>query len=215
MQDTQLNRISNFLWSVSDDLLRDLYVRGKYRDVILPMTVLRRPRRRPRTHQAEGPQRETVPRRQRHHRTRRRASTGGRPRLLQHVAVHAARPGSPRRPAGATGRLRGILGRLFRQRPGNPGLFRVPQPNQPPLTERRPRGPNHQVPLTGHQPQPLSGQERRRIRQIAQLGQPRHGHNLRGPRTPFQRGKQRGSRRTLDATRRRRTHGSAGVSASC
>ena len=28
MQDTQLNRISNFLWSVSDDLLRDLYVRG-------------------------------------------------------------------------------------------------------------------------------------------------------------------------------------------
>ena len=42
MQDTQLTRISNFLWSVSDDLLRDLYVRGKYRDVILPMTVLRR-----------------------------------------------------------------------------------------------------------------------------------------------------------------------------
>ena len=42
MQDTQLTRISNFLWSVSDDVLRDLYVRGKYRDVILPMTVLRR-----------------------------------------------------------------------------------------------------------------------------------------------------------------------------
>ena len=42
MQDTQLSRISNFIWSVSDDVLRDLYVRGKYRDVILPMTVLRR-----------------------------------------------------------------------------------------------------------------------------------------------------------------------------
>ena len=26
MQDTQLTRISNFLWSVSDDILRDLYV---------------------------------------------------------------------------------------------------------------------------------------------------------------------------------------------
>ena len=26
----------------ADDVLRDLYVRGKYRDVILPMTVLRR-----------------------------------------------------------------------------------------------------------------------------------------------------------------------------
>ena len=42
MQDTQLNRISNFIWSVTDDVLRDIYVRGKYRDVILPMTVLRR-----------------------------------------------------------------------------------------------------------------------------------------------------------------------------
>jgi len=31
--------ISNFIWSIADDLLRDVYVRGKYRDVILPMTV--------------------------------------------------------------------------------------------------------------------------------------------------------------------------------
>ena len=36
MQDTQLTRISNSIWSVTDDVLRDLYVRGKYRDVILP-----------------------------------------------------------------------------------------------------------------------------------------------------------------------------------
>ena len=42
MQDTQLSQISNFIWGVADDFLRDLYVRGKYRDVILPMTVLRR-----------------------------------------------------------------------------------------------------------------------------------------------------------------------------
>ena len=42
MQDSQITRISNFIWSVSDDVLRDLYVRGKYRDVILPMAVLRR-----------------------------------------------------------------------------------------------------------------------------------------------------------------------------
>jgi len=38
----QLNWIANFIWSIADDVLRDLYVRGKYRDVILPMTVLRR-----------------------------------------------------------------------------------------------------------------------------------------------------------------------------
>ena len=42
MQDSQLGRISSFIWGVADDVLRDLYVRGKYRDVILPMTVLRR-----------------------------------------------------------------------------------------------------------------------------------------------------------------------------
>ncbi len=33
--------ITNFIWGIADDVLRDLYVRGKYRDVILPMTVLR------------------------------------------------------------------------------------------------------------------------------------------------------------------------------
>ena len=38
----QFNWIANFIWGVADDVLRDLYVRGKYRDVILPMTVLRR-----------------------------------------------------------------------------------------------------------------------------------------------------------------------------
>ena len=42
MDHPQLNWIANFIWGVADDVLRDLYVRGKYRDVILPMTVLRR-----------------------------------------------------------------------------------------------------------------------------------------------------------------------------
>jgi type I restriction enzyme M protein len=38
----QLNWITGYIWGIADDVLRDLYVRGKYRDVILPMTVLRR-----------------------------------------------------------------------------------------------------------------------------------------------------------------------------
>src|SRR5438128_4989531 len=42
MSDTNLNWIANFIWGIADDVLRNLYVRGKYRDVILPMTVLRR-----------------------------------------------------------------------------------------------------------------------------------------------------------------------------
>ncbi|HWA23504.1 MAG TPA: type I restriction-modification system subunit M N-terminal domain-containing protein [Caulobacterales bacterium] len=39
---SDLNWITNFIWGIADDVLRDLYVRGKYRDVVLPMTVLRR-----------------------------------------------------------------------------------------------------------------------------------------------------------------------------
>jgi len=42
MEQAQLAWIANFIWGIADDVLRDLYVRGKYRDVILPMTVLRR-----------------------------------------------------------------------------------------------------------------------------------------------------------------------------
>ncbi len=36
------NKLVAFIWSIADDCLRDVYVRGKYRDVILPMVVLRR-----------------------------------------------------------------------------------------------------------------------------------------------------------------------------
>jgi HsdM N-terminal domain len=43
IMDTALqNKIVSFIWSIADDCLRDVYVRGKYRDVILPMFVLRR-----------------------------------------------------------------------------------------------------------------------------------------------------------------------------
>jgi type I restriction enzyme M protein len=42
MTNGDLGWITNFIWGIADDVLRDLYVRGKYRDVILPMTVLRR-----------------------------------------------------------------------------------------------------------------------------------------------------------------------------
>lgn len=42
MNNTTYNQIVSFIWSIADDCLRDVYVRGKYRDVILPMTVIRR-----------------------------------------------------------------------------------------------------------------------------------------------------------------------------
>jgi type I restriction enzyme M protein len=36
------NKIVSFIWGIADDVLRDLFRRGKYPDVILPMCVLRR-----------------------------------------------------------------------------------------------------------------------------------------------------------------------------
>lgn len=39
---SNLKWIADFIWNIADDRLRDVYVRGKYRDVILPFTVLRR-----------------------------------------------------------------------------------------------------------------------------------------------------------------------------
>jgi len=36
------NQIVSFIWGIADDCLFNVYVRGKYRDVILPMTVIRR-----------------------------------------------------------------------------------------------------------------------------------------------------------------------------
>lgn len=39
MDNQEYNSIVSFIWGIADDCLRDVYVRGKYRDVILPMTV--------------------------------------------------------------------------------------------------------------------------------------------------------------------------------
>ena len=42
MEQATHSTIVNFIWGIADDVLRDIYVRGHYRDVILPMTVIRR-----------------------------------------------------------------------------------------------------------------------------------------------------------------------------
>jgi type I restriction enzyme M protein len=42
MSNGNLSWIANFIWGIADDVLRDVYVRGKYRAVILPMMVIRR-----------------------------------------------------------------------------------------------------------------------------------------------------------------------------
>lgn len=42
MKAEDIRWIVGFIWGVADDILRDVFVRGKYRDVILPMVVIRR-----------------------------------------------------------------------------------------------------------------------------------------------------------------------------
>ena len=40
--DSSHAQMVSLIWSIADDVLRDVFVRGQYRDVILPMVVLRR-----------------------------------------------------------------------------------------------------------------------------------------------------------------------------
>ncbi|MYL29877.1 N-6 DNA methylase [Halobacillus halophilus] len=42
MNNININGIVSYIWGIADDYLRDVLVRGKYRDVILPMTIIRR-----------------------------------------------------------------------------------------------------------------------------------------------------------------------------
>ncbi len=42
MESQQLSCIANFIWGIAGNIPRGLYMRGKYRDVVLPMTVLLR-----------------------------------------------------------------------------------------------------------------------------------------------------------------------------
>ncbi len=42
MNYSQHNALASFIWNIADDVLRDVYVRGKCRDVIRPTTVIRR-----------------------------------------------------------------------------------------------------------------------------------------------------------------------------
>ena len=37
-----MDQLIALIWNIADDVLRDVFLRGQYRDVILPMVVLRR-----------------------------------------------------------------------------------------------------------------------------------------------------------------------------
>jgi type I restriction enzyme M protein len=93
------NKIVSFLWGIADDVLRDLFKRGKYPDVILPMCVIRRmdavleP-----TKQAALDTKKMLDEARITESTSRALRCGG-ASFLQHVEVHTARSEIPRQPA--------------------------------------------------------------------------------------------------------------------
>ena len=96
MSNGDLHWIANYIWGIADDVLRDLYVRGKYRDVILPMTVLRRldavlVDSKPNVLEMKAVLDQTGVVEQ-----DRGPTAGGGTGLLQHLEVHPARPPGPR-----------------------------------------------------------------------------------------------------------------------
>ena len=107
------NKIVSFIWGIADDVLRDVFVRGKYRDVILPMCVLRRldavlePTKKDVLEtKAMLDQAKITEQRARAERCRPAV-------VLQHLQVHVARPQVARQPAATSTGLHGLSRRIF------------------------------------------------------------------------------------------------------
>ena len=202
MSNGDLNWIANFIWGIADDVLRDLFMRGKYPDVILPMCVLRRldavleP-----TKQAVLDTKEMLD----------KAGITEQHAALRQAAGQAFYNTSrfTLRDLQARGSQQQLLADFEDYLDGfSPNVqdildnfkFR----NQIPRFQgRRARHADQQVPRSRNQPQPQARPQRRRLGEASRHRQPRHGHGLRGAGPQVQRGKQRGGRRALDAARRR------------
>ena len=124
------NKIVSFIWGIADDVLRDLFIRGKYRDVILPMCVLRR------LDAVLEPTKHAVLETKKPCSTR-RASPSSAPRCARPPARRSTTRrkftlrdlksrGSQQQ---LLGRFRGLSRWLLAQRPGHPRKLQVPQPD--------------------------------------------------------------------------------------
>ena len=154
MTTPNLNWIANYIWGIADDVLRDVYVRGKYRDVILPMTVLRRldavlePTKQAvldmktwLDEQGIVEQKETL-----------RQAAGQAFYNTSKFTLHDLRARASRQQLKS--RLRGLPRRLLPRRPGHPRELRVPQPDPAPLQGRRPGLADRKAHLARRQPEP-------------------------------------------------------------
>ena len=203
--------IANYIWGIADDVLRDLYVRGKHRDVILPMTVLRRL-----DAVLEGSEQAVLDM---------EASLDGAGVVEQDPALRQAAGQAFDNTSRFT--LNDLRARANRQQltadfqayldgfsPNVQDIldnfeFR----NQIPRLSRADALGTliEKLHLARHQPEP--GAPHRRIGEASRPRQPRHGHDLRGAGAPLQRGEQRGGGRALDPARRGPADGETGLPA--
>ncbi len=170
MSNGDLNWIANFIWGIADDVLRDLYVRGKYRDVILPMTVLRRlDAELEASKQAVLDMKASLDKAGIVHQDQALRQAAG--QAFYNTSKFTLRdPQGPGQPAAAQGRLRGLPGRFLAERPGHLGEFRVPPPDPALVQGGRARHADREAPLAGHQPEPQPGAQRRRHDQASGPG---------------------------------------------
>ena len=211
---TTLN-ISSFIWGIADDVLRDVYVRGKYRDVILPMTVIRR------LDAVLEPTKDDV------RAAKERLDAAGitnQDQALRHASGEAFYNTSAFRLRDLTS-----IGQQQRLRANFEAYLDGFSPNvQEVLDKFKFR---NQIPTLvdadvlgfllekfldssiNLSPKPIP--ERRRLRAPGRPGQPRHGYGLRRAHTPLQRGEQRGSRGALHPKGRGATHGTPRLPAGC
>ena len=207
--------ISSFIWGIADDVLRDVYVRGKYRDVILPMTVIRR------LDAVLEPTKDAV------------LSMKAR---LDDAGI-TNQDGALRQASGeafyntSSFRLRDLTSRGRQQQlradfeayldgfsPNVQevlGEVQVPQPDSDPGGSGRTRLLAGEVPRQLDQPQPQAHPERRRLGAAGGPGQPRHGYRFRRAHPALQRGEQRGSRGALHAKGRGAANGASHLPADC
>ena len=177
MSKGDLNWIANYIWGIADDVLRDLYVRGKYRGRDPADDRAAPARRGAGGQQAGGPRHEGLARRRWRGRAGPGPAPGGRAGVLQHFPLHPEGPACPRQPPAAHRRLPGLPRRVLAQRAGHPRQLRVPQPDPAAVPRRRPGHLDREAHLARHQSEPRAGAPRRRLGKAPRARQPRHGHD--------------------------------------
>ena len=213
MSNGDLNWIANYIWGIADDVLRDLYVRGKYRDVILPMTVLRRL-----DAVLEGSKQAVLDMKAALdeagvvEQDASSAPSGGQAFYnTSRFTLSDLRARANRQQLtadfqayldGFSPNVQDILDN-FEFRNQIPRLSRADALGT--LIEKL------TSPDINLSPDPSA--PRRRLGEASGPRQPRHGHDLRGAGAPLQRGEQRGGRRALDPARRGPADGEAGLPA--